>query len=303
MTRVQLGVARQGPAPVRYPMTVAALEVLARRTGALLPWAHVGSAGASLARALGDAAPATTGPASAGGDGARELSRLGLVDGDDVHADAVTALDGFTHPLALVDLELGVRSVSGTARLRSWQRRHVDGITAVTAAGHDVELAWWPVGEWPAELARTVAAPPAGAGARATRDDEPGPPAAYLRLPYELLLASGAALREGRSGVLAELLERHRGRVTGRDRTVLAPASVADQVVRLHTGERGRLQVSVTGSEPARRGVGLVTWVLFDDGWRELMPAPGAGEPYAVVRSVAPTSLGGTVARVIAAVA
>ena len=46
-----------------------------------------------------------------------------------------------------------------------------------------------------------------------------------------------------------------------------------------------------------------MTWVLFDDGWRELAPAPSAGEPVVVVRAVDPARLGGTVARLVEAVA
>ncbi len=127
-------------------------------------------------------------------------------------------------------------------------------------------------------------------------------------MPYELLLASGPAVREARPGVLAELLERHRGRVLGPDGTALTPASAAEQVVLLHTGERGRLQVRVAGGrrreeDGRERRLGLVTWVLFDDGWRELAPAPSAGEPAVVVRAVEPARLGGIVARLVEAVA
>ena len=132
-------------------------------------------------------------------------------------------------------------------------------------------------------------------------------------MPYELLLASGSAVREARRDVLAELLERHRGQVFGHDGASLTPvamtpAAVAAQVVLLHTAERGRLQVRVVDGrrrdeEPRERRLGLVTWVLFDDGWRELAPAPSSGEPVVVVRTVEPDRLGGTVARLLQAVA
>ncbi|MGI8646210.1 MAG: hypothetical protein ACR2JD_07820, partial [Nocardioides sp.] len=127
------------------------------------------------------------------------------------------------------------------------------------------------------------------------------PPAAYLRLPYELLLGAGAAYRLQRPAVLAELLERHHGRVTGRDGTVFAPGGAADQLHRLHTHERARLQLTVTGvATDGSRSVGLLTWVLFADGWRELVPTTTAGEPMVVVRLVAPADLGRLVTRLVA---
>jgi hypothetical protein len=227
-----------------------------------------------------------------------ELARSALLSDGTVHADLAAALAGFADPIAHVDLDLALRHPAGTTRLNSWHRRHGAGITAVTLAGGSVELAWWPDARWAAELARIVT--PSGPTTPAPALPRVGPPAAYLRMPYELLLASGPAVRERRAGVLSELLERHRGRVIGHDGTALTPASANEQVVLLHTGERGRLQVSVAGTG---RRLGLVTWVLFDDGWRELTPAPYAGEPVVVVRSVEPARLGGIVARLVAAVA
>ncbi len=294
MIRVDLGTSAPAAPVLRFPMSVDALETLARRTGTPLPW-HGQDETSHLARKLGQ--DAARRPATAD-DPAGELARSALLTDGTVHADLVAALAGFADPVAHVDLDLVLRHAAGTSRLSSWQRRHDSGVTAVTAAGDSVELAWWPGARWPAELARTVTPTrPTTCPSASTRGESP---AAYLLMPYELLLASGPAVRERRAGVLGELLERHRGRVIGPDGTALTPSSTHEQVVLLHTRERGRLQVRVAG---AGRRLGLVTWVLFDDGWRELAPAPYAGEPVVVVRSVEPARLGGIVARLVAAVA
>ena len=285
---------------LRYPMSVEALETLARTDRHPAALARPGR-GVRMARKLGG----TTHPRPATASAAAELARSRLLTDSSVHAELAAALAGFADPLAHVDLDLALRRPAGTVRLHSWQRLHTTGVTAVTAAGDTVELAWWPDAHWAAELARTVT--PAGPSTRAAAPTRRGTPAAYLRLPYELLLASGPAVREARAEVLAELLERHRGRVLGPHDRALTPASAAGQVVLLHTGEQGRLQVRVAGGrrreeERRQRRLGLVTWVLFDDGWRELAPAP-AGEAAVVVRAVEPARLGGTIARLVEAVA
>ena len=120
-------------------------------------------------------------------------------------------------------------------------------------------------------------------------------------MPYELLLASGVR------GGAAPGRRAGAARPSSSSATTAAAtsASATEQVVLLHTGERGRLQVTRRRrAADGRRTLGLVTWVLFADGWRELAPAPSAGG--ARRRDPRPSSrpdLGGIVARLVAAVA
>jgi hypothetical protein len=55
----------------------------------------------------------------------------------------------------------------------------------------------------------------------------------------------------------------------------------------------GRLRATVAG----RRAVGLLSWVLYADGWRELTPYVDRGVPMVRVRAVAPGDLGARVTR------
>jgi hypothetical protein len=57
----------------------------------------------------------------------------------------------------------------------------------------------------------------------------------------------------------------------------------------------GRLRVVVAG----RRGVGLLSWVLYGDGWRELTPYVERGAAMVRVRAVDPGDLGARVARLV----
>ena len=101
-------------------------------------------------------------------------------------------------------------------------------------------------------------------------------------------MRGGAA--PGRPELLAELVARHDA------------AGVAAQVRLLHGAARGRLLVTVAGvRRDGRRTLGLLSWVLLPDGWRELVPAGGGAEPVVAVDRVAPTDLGSRVALLVAA--
>jgi hypothetical protein len=281
------------PAPVtapprRYPLSRVALDELARRTGTPLPWGRARPSRA--ATALGPAPGPASAQAPASADNpVGDLTRLGLLSGGgEVDTDTAEALAVFGRPEVFVDLELAVRGPAGQAemaRLSAWHRHRSGLVTAVTTTGASCELAWWPAARWSAELTRLATPRDVASGAA---------PAARLRLPFDLLLGSATALREDRPGVAAELLERSRGRVRGPDDAAYDTVAAGDQVRLLHTAERGRLRVIVVGRG---RTVGLVSWVLFADGWRELTPALDDGEPMVDVRRVVPADLARAVGR------
>ncbi|MGI8645040.1 MAG: hypothetical protein ACR2JD_01765, partial [Nocardioides sp.] len=174
--------------PQRYPMSAAALDLLSRRTGTALPW-HGTPGPSRAARTLGTAAPPAPRTAAAP---QVELRALGLISTSGaLDASMCGALAGFARPDVFVDLDLGVRreaAPGGVARFRAWHRHRDAQVVAVSRAGSDVELAWWAQDDWPRELARLVTLRPSAPGADT-------PPAAYLRLPSELLLGAGAAYR------------------------------------------------------------------------------------------------------------
>ena len=282
--------------PRRVRLSRAALDRLAALTGTLLPWLD-DTAPSPLARALGDA-PRTEPPASAS-NAERELHSLGLLDptGAPV-AEVAAALAVLAGAEVSVRLDLGVRrpaTPQGVGRFTGWHLHGGDRITAISMiGGPELELAWFADAHWQRELAHLVAAP---------ADPDGESPAPALTVPYELLLGSGAALRQQRPAVLADLLTRHRDRVLGPDGVPLAAAAAAEQVRLLHTAERGRLQVTVAGiiagAAAGDRTLGLLTWALFPDGWRALLPLTVGGLPHVRVETVAPLTLGVLVARMV----
>jgi hypothetical protein len=98
-----------------------------------------------------------------------------------------------------------------------------------------------------------------------------------METPWELLLATGEAVRRRRHDLLDQLVSDH----TGTTLAGGAPGTVrvADDrdvrrwLERLETLSRGRLHAAVMGrSGRGRPGAGVVEWVLLPDGWRSLRP-------------------------------
>jgi hypothetical protein len=261
------------PTPVRQPLSVAAADELARRCGVPLPWHAVPPS--AVARGLSGSTAQATRPVT---DPAAELRFRGLLSAEGrLDAGLVGTLGCFAAPEVFVDLVLGRPGGS----FRAWHRLLGTRVVALARCGDRAELGWWDDRRWAGELARLVA-PPASSNAA-------GDSAARRRVPAELLLGCGAALRLGRPELLAELVTRHDA------------AAVAAQVRLLHAAARGRLLVTVAGvRRDGRRTLGLLSWVLLPDGWRELVPAVGGAEPVVAVDRVDPTDLGSRVARLVA---
>jgi hypothetical protein len=114
---------------------------------------------------------------------------------------------------------------------------------------------------WPAELSRACRVRPSRAAT--------APPARGLVVPWDLVVASGTALRDHRHDLYDLLVDRADGSLRIGDR-VLGRAEGREQVRRLHHAAVGRLRC--VGSVPAERRVGWVSWLLFADGWRALTP-------------------------------
>lgn len=208
-----------------------------------------------------------------------------------VDPDVAAALAGFARPEVFVDLTLALVRDGRVDQLDAWHRLAGGRVTALAATGEACELAWYDVRWWQPALTALVARPRPDAARPSPR---PG-----LVLPLELLLASGDAHRTGRQDVLAELLARYGGPVAD-ERGRLGEAETREELRTLHTGVQGRLQVVVTSAE--RRTLGLVSWLLFADGWRELEPRRAGGPPLVALASVPPSALGARVARLVSAV-
>ena len=241
-----------------------------------------GAADDGLGERLG--AASTGGPGAAGSDAADEaaeeaLASAGLLGSGTLTEQGRAVLDVWHAPTLAVELELLVALRSGTVRVRS--RHHSRGgwvVCLSTADGEAFELSRLATDAWWLELARAAHVDtrtwrPARATAGAVPDVVPD----IMETPWELLLATGEAVRRRRHDLLDQLVSDHAG-------TTLAGGApgtvrVADDrdvrrwLERLETASRGRLHAAVMGrSGRGRPGAGVVEWVLLPDGWRSLRP-------------------------------
>ena len=117
-----------------------------------------------------------------------------------------------------------------------------------------------------------------------------------VELPYDMLLAAGEAWHRRRADLVAEL-----GRRLGDDLRVDGQPAPADRVAllgALHAEMAGRLQALVS----CRGRVGLIAWLRYDDGWRQLTPVTRDGESFVRMEKVDEFRLGVEVARLVTAV-
>ncbi len=178
----------------------------------------------------------------------------------------------------VVVLDLAVRRGSATSRVRachSLQGRRVD---MLRLTGNDVTWGSIDVRDWRAELGRVCRVP--------VHRDAPPPPEAGPGLPWDLVVGTGAARSRHRPDLAAAILSR-------------ADPPLRGQVDHLFVSAVGRLRA--VGIQPSRRRIGVVSWLLFADGWRALTPHLGAGGtgPRAMLRLEprAPEDLAREVAR------
>ena len=191
-------------------------------------------------------------------------------------------------PEITCDVDVSVRHEGGRGwvQLHSGQALRGGTVAAVSSAGGRVEVACWGVEHWHAQLARaaTVSVPQMGGP----------PPPPHLEVPLDVLLGTGEALRSHRPDVVDELARR-----AGTD----DPVHTRDLLVGLHTSVVGRLlAVVAAGGGDRRARVGWVSWLLFGDGWRALVPVRVGRRPSVRFDRVEPADLGPQVARLMSVV-
>jgi hypothetical protein len=178
----------------------------------------------------------------------------------------------------VVVLDLAVRRGSATSRVRACHSLQGRQVHVLRVTGDDVTRDSIDVRDWHAELGRVCRVP--------VRTDAPPPPEARLDLPWDLVVGTGVARSRHRPDLAAALLAR-------------LDAPLRGQVDQLLVSAVGRLRA--VGMHPSRRRIGVVSWLLFADGWRALTPHLGAGVngPRAMLRLEprAPEDLGREVAR------
>ena len=218
-----------------------------------------------------------------------------MVDGV-VEPQLLGAVGLLATPAVAVDVDVAVRG----GRARAWHRLGDRGVArgrpVAALSSRDglvFELAWTAADRWGDELARVAGVPDLD-GSRPSAV----PPG--LDLPFELLESAGEALGSGRADLLPVLVAQHSGAARDADGTVLTDAEVATALGSLALECRGRLRALVSRVGD-RAPVGVVSWVLVADGWRELRgrAAASPGEARVAVVAAAPRDLGASLAPVL----
>jgi hypothetical protein len=221
------------------------------------------------------------------------LERRGLL----VDGAVDESLLGAVGLLATPDLALDIDVVADQVQAKAWHRQAGEAVaTLSTVDGIVFELAWFPTGSWPTELARVAAIP------EDLSLNESAVPA-HADLPYELADAAGEAVRSSRADLVAVLSARHAGEVYDAEGTPLTEVEIGQLLAALTSEARGRLRVLAADTSGEETSVvGVVSWVLLADGWRALTPHRRDGTARVVVHTVEPGDLAGDLAPVLAEV-
>ncbi|WP_109506806.1 hypothetical protein [Nocardioides speluncae] len=287
--------------PRRISLTLPELQLLADRAGggAPLPF-ELSQPGPS------DALSDRLGQSPAGGedeayvaavgslhDPAESLARRGLLGDDGPDAGVVGALGLLATPRVAVDIEVVVNGLHAKA----WHRQSDEAVaTLATSDGIVFELAWFEAPAWPTELARVAVVPEDVELAKSAVPTS-------VDLPFGLLEASGEAVRSHRTDLVPVVVSSHGGQSYDEAGEALDAGTVGTVVTALGNETHGRLRALV--ADVSRSGapvVGVVSWVLVNDGWRSLTGHRVGDERRVAVRSVEPADLAPTLAPVLAEV-
>ncbi len=219
------------------------------------------------------------------------LRRRGLLSDDGADPGLIGAVGLLATPRLALDIDVA----AGATQVKAWHRQDAGAVASLsTCDGIVFELAWFPVEQWTTELARVTAVPEDLA---LGTSHVPG----LLDVPYALADAIGEALRSGRADLVPVLISQGDGAVLA-DGDELGEAETAAALSAVHTESRGRLRIlAAEVSERATTSVGVISWVLLQDGWHSLTPHHDDGARVAVAR-VAPDALATELAPVLAQV-
>ncbi len=221
------------------------------------------------------------------------LVRRGLVADERLDRSLAGAVGLLAKPMLALDIDVA----AGGNQVKAWHRQSGDAVaTLSTCDGIVFEIAWFPVEHWAGELGRIAEIP----DDLPLRDSEVP---ATLDVAFAVMDATGEALRTGRSDLVPVLLSHHGdGAVLGPDGP-LSDADAIRTVSAVHTEGRGRLRV--LGAEVAGTSttdVGVVSWVLLNDGWHSLTAHTDEETPRVTIRRVEPGDLAAHLAPVLAQV-
>ncbi len=219
------------------------------------------------------------------------LRRRGLMTDEGADPGLVGAVGLLATPRLALDLDVA----AGATQVKAWHRQSGGAVASLsTCDGIVFELAWFPVAQWTVELGRVTTVPE---DLPLTASRVP----ALLDVPYALADAVGEAIRSGRSDLVPILVAQTEGEVRG-DGEPLGETEATTTLSAVHSESRGRLRIlAAEVAEGATSSVGVVSWVLLNDGWHSLTPRHDDGARVSVSR-VEPDDLPAELAPVLAQV-
>lgn len=224
-------------------------------------------------------------------DPLESLARRGLVSTEGVDANLLGAIGLLATPSVGVDIDVTV----GGTRAKVWHRQRGEAVAALaTVDGLVYELAWFTTADWPQELGRVPALP---AEVEVTTSQVPE----RVDLPYELVDAAGEAVRENRGDLLAAILAPSDGTAVEGERA-LSVEETRVVVEALHTETRGRIRAMLADVTTSSSTIGVLSWVLLNDGWHALRPHHEDGALRVEIRRVEPSDFARSLAPVLAEV-
>ncbi|MBL0746374.1 hypothetical protein [Nocardioides baculatus] len=204
------------------------------------------------------------------------MRRRGLVTEEGTDPGLLGAVGLLATPRLALDLDVA----AGATQVKAWHRQSGGAVASLsTCDGIVFEIAWFPVDQWTVELARVTTVPE---DLPLTTSRVP----ALLDVPYALADSVGEAVRSARSDLVPILMSQATGEVRG-DGEVLGEAEATAALSAVHSESRGRLRIlAAEVAEGATSSVGVVSWVLLNDGWHSLTPRhdDGARVSVALVR-------------------
>lgn len=293
-------VQRSSPPPCRVRLPRAAVDRLAELVGTPSPAMQMSTrrAVAGTGDRLGTSARCGEPSPTPDEDSDGVLAAAGLAQSG-VPTDEGRAVLAVWHaPTLAIELEVLVELRSGPVRVHSRHCTRGGRVVCLSSAdGHHFELSRLAADAWWLEVAR--AAHVDSRSLRPVPDAEAVPD--VVETPWELLLATGEAVRGRRNDLLDRVVADHSGTtLAGGSTDALRPADDTD-VRRWHERlERvscGRLHGAVVGrSRRGRPGAGVVEWVLLHDGWRSLTPFTRDGRAMVRIQRREPADLPGVLA-------
>ncbi len=219
------------------------------------------------------------------------LRRRGLITDEGTDPGLLGAVGLLATPRLALDLDVA----AGATQVKAWHRQSGGAVASLsTCDGIVFEIAWFPVDQWTVELARVTTVPE---DLTLTTSRVP----ALLDVPYALADSVGEAVRSNRSDLVPILMSQAVGAVRA-DGEVLAEAEATAAVSAVHSESRGRLRIlAAEVAEGATSSVGVVSWVLLNDGWHSLTPRHDDGARVSVAL-VQPDDLATELAPVLAQV-